>query len=150
MLQRRELVADSADFAHERRDVLSPSFRGADLFRHRVALRLQLLRARLDRLALGFHLFELRGVEQVTTRLEPCGDAGQIAAQQFLQLNPPDNKPVICIWTKPQVWQSLLVSTRTTIPLGGNGMPLELFEMLEGIKSVGSRLLSGPTVDIDP
>src|SRR6266700_4877589 len=83
MLQRGELVADSADLAHEWCGVLSPAFRGADLFRHRVALRLQLLGARLDRLALGFRLFELRGIEQVTTRLQPRRDAGQIVAQQL-------------------------------------------------------------------
>src|SRR5205814_4640511 len=34
-------------------------------------------------LALGVDLLELRGIEQVTARLEPRGDSGQIVAQQL-------------------------------------------------------------------
>src|SRR5215813_14918 len=56
--ERRELVPDTANLTHQWSGVLAPALCSADCLRERVALRLQLLRAGLDRLSLGFRDLE--------------------------------------------------------------------------------------------
>ena len=54
-----------AHFGHQLRGVLAPALRRADLLGQRVALRLQLLGPRLDRLALGLDALESIAIEHV-------------------------------------------------------------------------------------
>src|SRR6185437_6669955 len=62
--------------------IFSTALGDADLPRQCVALRLQLLRERLDALALGLERFEARAVERDATLLQRSGDASQISAQR--------------------------------------------------------------------
>jgi hypothetical protein len=58
------LVAEPRHFAEQRRRVLAAPLGDADLLRERVALRLQLLRAGLDALALALERLEAGRVER--------------------------------------------------------------------------------------
>src|SRR6185312_12522465 len=57
--------------------------RGADSLRQRIALRLQILRSRLDSLALGLERFEARDIERDAAPRERRADALQIISQRM-------------------------------------------------------------------
>ena len=81
--ERSQLVADAGDLAQRRRRVFAPAFGDADLFRDRVAPRLQLLGAHLYLLALGLELDERGRVELISTRLQTCDDVIEVVAQKL-------------------------------------------------------------------
>ena len=76
--RRFDLVAEPGDLGQQRRRVLALAFRDADLLRQRVALRLQLLRAHLDVLALALRAPRSARCRASTPRLASAGGhAGQ-------------------------------------------------------------------------
>src|SRR5207253_599578 len=77
-----QFVAESGHFRELRRRIETFALGDADLFRQRVAPRLQLLRAHLQRLALAFQRFEFSGVERYAALRQSRRDGGQIVAQQ--------------------------------------------------------------------
>ena len=76
------LRADARDLRQQRRGVLALALRGADGLRERVALRLQVLRARLDVLALALERFEARGVERHAALREPGDDERTVRCER--------------------------------------------------------------------
>jgi hypothetical protein len=79
-----QLVAEARDFREQRRDVLTLGLRLADRLAARVAQVLQLLRAHLDALALGFELFDVGdGQVHAARGLQACGEFGGLGAQQM-------------------------------------------------------------------
>ena len=82
-LEALDLVAESGHVGEDRRRVLALRLRDADLLAERVALRLKILRARLDVLALALERLETRGVERDAAFREAGGDAGEVLTQQI-------------------------------------------------------------------
>ena len=76
-------VADPGHLGEQRGGVLALALGGADLLRQRVALRLQVLRAGLDVLALALERLEARGVERQAALGESGGDRRQIVAKKI-------------------------------------------------------------------
>ncbi len=81
-LESLQFIAEAGNVAQQRLGIFPAALGDADLPRQRVALRLQLLRERLDALALGLERFEARAVERDATLLQRSGDASQISAQR--------------------------------------------------------------------
>ncbi len=75
------LVADPGDFRQQRRRILPPALRRADLLRQRVAPGLQLLGARLDVLPVALERLEPRGIERDAPPGESGDDLGEVVAQ---------------------------------------------------------------------
>ena len=78
-----DFVRDAGCFGEQRTCVLALPFGNADLFRQRVALRLQLLRGGLDALALGLERLEARDVERHAALGEAGDDAGKIGTKKI-------------------------------------------------------------------
>ena len=82
-LQTLRLLADAGDLGEQRRGILALALGGADLLRQRVALRLHVLRAGLDVLALALERLEAGGVERQAPLGEPGRDGRQIVAKKI-------------------------------------------------------------------
>src|SRR5262252_7456198 len=76
-------VSDARDFREQSGSVLTLPLGRADRLRKRVALRLQLLRAHLDVLALAFERLEARRVERDAALAEALDDRSEIVAQKM-------------------------------------------------------------------
>src|SRR5262245_58685969 len=81
-LQAYKPVAEAARFREQRRRIVAAPFGDADLLRQRVATRLQILRARLNRLALALERFEPLDVECHAAMREARRDAREIGSQK--------------------------------------------------------------------
>ena len=81
--RRLRLVADARHLRQQRGGVLALALRRADLLRQRIALRLQVLRARLDVLALALERLEACRVERDAAPRQAGGHRGKIVAQQI-------------------------------------------------------------------
>ncbi len=77
------IVAYASDLGEQRGSVIAPALGNADLLRQRVAARLQILRSRLEVLALAVQRLEARGVEREPALRETRGDGGQVVAKKI-------------------------------------------------------------------
>ncbi len=81
-LERLQRVAEPRDLGEQRRGVRALALGDADLLRQRVAPALQVLRARLDVLALALERLERRGVERDAALRQAGGDGGKVVTEQ--------------------------------------------------------------------
>ncbi len=65
------------------------------------------------------------------------------AAQPLFPISAPFDKPIDCVWSEPEIRQSIFVTVNTTIPLSGNGVPVEIFQIFENLKCGSSRIFVG-------
>ena len=78
-----QIGLECRDLRHHLTGILALAFQHADLLRKRIALGLQFLRLRLQRLALRFKGLEFRKVESLATSRQSLGDGIEVVAQKL-------------------------------------------------------------------
>ncbi len=78
-----ELALHRSDFGHHGGSVFTLALEHADLLRQAVTARLQILRARLQRLSLSLQPLESRRIERIAARSQPLGNGIDVVTQQL-------------------------------------------------------------------